>query len=62
MEEKMNANIVCGNNFGDLGLITKNKYIQIKKKAHEKLINVIKISEIYDNVNNRLPYSLISFF
>ncbi len=50
MEEKLNANIICGNNFGDLGLITKNKYIEIKKNAHDKLINALLISEIYDNV------------
>lgn len=59
MEDKLNANIICGNNFGDLGLITKNKYIIIQKNAHDKLINVIKISEIYDNVDYKLPSLLL---
>lgn len=45
------SDIICGNNFGNLGLIVHGKYITVKEDAHSKLINVIKITEIYEEVH-----------
>jgi len=33
-----------------LGLIVHGRYITVKEDAHTKLINVIKITEIYEEV------------
>jgi hypothetical protein len=35
---------------GDLGLVAHGKYITVKAKAHQKMINCIKITEIYGEV------------
>lgn len=43
MNENVEFDILGGNNFGDLFLITCNKYIIARKKAHEKMINCIKV-------------------
>ena len=35
-----------GNNFGELALVACGKYIVVKERAHDKMINCLKISEI----------------
>lgn len=38
-----------GNNFGDLALVTCGKYILAKPKAHNKMINCLKVTEAFKN-------------
>lgn len=52
MNENIDYDIIAGNNFGDLILITCNKYIVARNKAHLKMINCIKIFKVryYKNI------------
>ena len=40
---KIETDIIAANNYGDLILITCNKYMPVKERAHSKMINCIKI-------------------
>lgn len=44
--DKIESDIIVGNNFGDLALVACGKYIVVKERAHSKMINCLKISEI----------------
>lgn len=44
--DKVESDIIVGNNFGDLALVACGKYIVVKERAHSKMINCLKISEI----------------
>lgn len=40
------TDLVVGNSFGDIGLVTCSKYIVMKKNAHRGMINCLKISDV----------------
>ncbi|CAD8183513.1 unnamed protein product [Paramecium pentaurelia] len=46
LSDKIESDIIVGNNFGDLALVSCGKYIVVKERAHQKMINCLKISEI----------------
>lgn len=41
------SDVIAGNNNGDLILVVCGKYIIAKEKAHQKMINVLKIIELF---------------
>ncbi|EGR29518.1 PH domain protein [Ichthyophthirius multifiliis] len=48
LNEKIETDIIAANNYGDLILITCNKYIPVKERAHSKMINCIKIFTAFE--------------
>jgi len=44
--DQIESDIIVGNNFGELALVACGKYIVVKERAHEKMINCLKITEI----------------
>ncbi|KAL4455920.1 hypothetical protein ABPG73_008674 [Tetrahymena malaccensis] len=48
INESIDYDIIAGNNFGDLILITCNKYVVARNKAHLKMINCIKIFKAFE--------------
>lgn len=47
--DQIESDIIAGNNNGDLVLVTCGKYIIIKEKAHTKMINCLKIFEVFSD-------------
>ena len=48
LESKIQCDIIAGNNFGDIALITNGKYIIAYENAHNnKMINCIKVFEAF---------------
>ena len=45
--DKIESDIIAANNNGDLILVTCSKYIIVKEKAHLKMINCLKIIELF---------------
>lgn len=41
--------MIVGNNFGELALVSCGKYIVVRERAHDKMINCLKISEILND-------------
>ena len=41
----MITDLVLGNSYGDIGLVTCEKYITMKKEAHKGMINCLKITD-----------------
>jgi hypothetical protein len=44
--DQIESDIIVGNNFGELALVACGKYIVVKERAHDKMINCLKITEI----------------
>jgi WD40 repeat protein len=45
------SDLIVGTNFGDLGLVSKGNYITVKKTAHKKMINCLKVIDIINDVS-----------
>jgi len=45
--DQIESDIIAANNYGDLILVACGKYIVAKEKAHDGMINCIKISELF---------------
>lgn len=45
MSDKIESDLVVGNSLGDLGLVTRGKYINLKPQAHSKMINCIRVTD-----------------
>lgn len=41
------SDLILGTNFGDLGLISRGEYTRVHKTAHKKMINCVKVSDIF---------------
>lgn len=46
LNEGVDCDILAGNNYGDLILITCNKYMVVRNRAHQKMINCIKAFKV----------------
>ena len=44
--DQIESDIIVGNNYGELALVACGKYIVVKERAHDKMINCLKITEI----------------
>ena len=42
----MNSDIIVGNNYGEIGLITFGKYVPLRKNAHNGLINCLRVTDM----------------
>lgn len=49
---KVHTDIIVGTNFGDLGLVSKGKYTVLRKTAHKKMINCLKITDVFNGVSD----------
>ena len=49
LQGEVQTDIIVGTNLGDLGLISKGKYIVTKNIAHKKMINCIKVTDVLRN-------------
>jgi len=47
VEHTAGSDILVGNNYGDLALITAGRYFPVKEKAHGKMINVLKVTQAF---------------
>ena len=45
MGHDIESDLIVGSSLGDLGLITRGKYINVKPGAHSKMINCIRVSD-----------------
>jgi len=45
---EIESDIIAANNYGDLILVICGKYIVAKASAHSKMINCLKIAEIFE--------------
>lgn len=46
----ISSDLITGNNFGDIGLVAYGRYISVKEQAHTKMINCLRVTEIYNEV------------
>lgn len=49
VEHTAGSDILVGNNYGDLALITAGRYFPVKEKAHGKMINVLKVTQAFQS-------------
>ncbi|KAL4497254.1 hypothetical protein ABPG72_011189 [Tetrahymena utriculariae] len=47
--DQIESDIIAGNNVGDLILVACGKYIVAKERAHSKMINCLKITELFQD-------------
>lgn len=47
--DTIESDLIAANNNGDLILVACGKYIVAKEKAHNKMINCLKITELFQN-------------
>lgn len=45
------TDLIVGNSRGDIGLVTCGKFILLKKKAHNGMINIIKVTDALHEVD-----------
>jgi hypothetical protein len=45
------TDLIVGNSRGDIGLVTCGKFILLKKKAHNGMINIIKVTDALHEVS-----------
>lgn len=45
MRKEVGSDVIVGNNFGNIGLITGGKYYSLRDDAHTKMVNCIKVTE-----------------
>jgi WD40 repeat protein len=50
LQGEVQSDLIVGTNLGDLGLVSKGKYIVTKRIAHKKMINCIRISDFFRDV------------
>ena len=46
----MDSDIIVGNNYGEIGLITFGKYVCLRKNAHAGMINCLKVTDMIAKV------------
>jgi WD40 repeat protein len=46
---KIVSDLIVGTNFGDIGLITGGNYFMLRKTAHRRMINCIKVTDVIRN-------------
>ena len=45
----VSSDIILGNNYGDIALVSYGKFLVVYPNAHNKMINCIKIVEAFEN-------------
>ena len=50
LQGEVQTDIVVGTNQGDLGLVCKGKYLVARETAHKKMINCIRITDVFRKV------------
>lgn len=46
LRREVGSDIIVGDNVGNIGLVTAGRYHHLKEKAHAKMINCIKVTEL----------------
>lgn len=44
------TDLIVGTHLGDLGLVSKGNYIQVRRTAHKKMINCLKVTDVFSEV------------
>ncbi len=55
----MDSDIIVGNNFGDIGLVTSGKNVILKKSAHSAAINCLKATDMLAKVRKITFYNAL---